>query len=94
MRPDLRVNALSGTTRITAKTHTPKVTASVAGTEMGQRDSFTISGTAGDFMMLRRVLAGTSDVRQDLVDTVRERMDSGSYTVSASDVAEKILRSF
>jgi len=58
----------------------------------GKRDAFTLSVQAEDYQQVKNVLTGIPDVRSDLVNAIRERVQSGQYNVSASDVADKILQ--
>jgi negative regulator of flagellin synthesis FlgM len=56
------------------------------------RDQFSLSSEAGDYQAVRKVLAGIPDVRTDRVNQVKAKIESGTYPVTASDVAAKILQ--
>ena len=64
-----------------------------AGSVVGQnQDGFSLSVKAEDYKVARKAVSAISEVRQDRVDDIRARIESGQYNVSASMVAEKILQ--
>ena len=56
-----------------------------------KQDELTISGTAKDFNVAIKALRQISDIRQSRVDEISQKMERGEYSVSASDVADKII---
>ncbi|HHW23083.1 MAG TPA: flagellar biosynthesis anti-sigma factor FlgM [Clostridiaceae bacterium] len=58
-----------------------------------KKDEFSISGTAKDFTNVMRILRQIPDIRQDRVNEIKQKIESGQYSVQASDVAEKIVES-
>jgi negative regulator of flagellin synthesis FlgM len=58
-----------------------------------KRDEFSISGTAKDFTSVMRILKEIPDIRQDRVNEIKQKIESGQYSVRASDVAGKIVQS-
>jgi flagellar biosynthesis anti-sigma factor FlgM len=55
------------------------------------RDSYTPSEAARDFTTVRRALADCPDIRENKVADIASRIKNGTYSVSAEDVAAKIL---
>ena len=55
-------------------------------------DRVSISTQAEDYQAVRRAVANTPDVRDDLVSSIRQMLDAGTYNVSASDVASRIFQ--
>jgi negative regulator of flagellin synthesis FlgM len=58
-----------------------------------KKDELTISGAAHDFNVTMKALKQVPDIRQDKVDDILQKMDSGNYSVSSSDITEKLLKS-
>ena len=75
------------------KVSRPNAVASKSKTDKTVRkeDSFTLSSLATDFNIARRAVAATPDVRADKVDDILNRINNGTYDVSAESVAGKIL---
>lgn len=48
--------------------------------------------TGKDFIKALEVARGVSDIREDKVADIKERIKNGTYNVSAEDVARKILQ--
>lgn len=57
-------------------------------------DKLEISQTGRDYQIAKKALETVPDVRQDKIDAVKARIDSGNYDVSADDFANKLLESF
>lgn len=55
------------------------------------RDEVDLSTQAKDFATIQKMLANKEDIRTDKVKEVKERMDNGTYDVTAEQVASKIL---
>ena len=56
-----------------------------------RKDTVAISNQARDYSTARSALKNTPDVREDLVNSIRERIKSGTYNVSSEDIANKLL---
>ena len=56
-------------------------------------DAFTPSSTAQSFSDLLNKLKATSDVREDKVNEVQQKISAGRYSVSSSDIALSLLTS-
>lgn len=58
------------------------------------KDQLFLSATAQDASVAKKALAGTPDVRHDLVNSLKERIDSDTYEVDAGDFAGKLLEKY
>ena len=55
------------------------------------RDQLILSSAAKDAAAARSAVANAPDVREDLVGSLKQRIESGAYEVSADDFAAKLL---
>lgn len=58
------------------------------------KDQLLLSSTAQDAAVAKKALSNTPDVREDLVNSIKERIDNGTYEVDAEDFAGKILEKY
>ena len=56
-----------------------------------KRDVFTLSMHAEDFHLVNKFLAGTPDIREEKIFSIKAKIDNGQYNISAEDVAAKLL---
>ncbi len=54
-------------------------------------DRLQLSSAGRDFQTAKAAVAAVPDVREDLVSSIRARIDNGTYQVEASAFAEKLL---
>lgn len=54
-------------------------------------DEVSLSAQAGDYQIARNAVANTPDIREALVSSIQEMLNSGTYRVSAQDVAARIF---
>ena len=54
-------------------------------------DSVSISKTARDMQIANKALSETPDTRKDLVATLKEQVDNGTYNVTPESFASKLL---
>lgn len=66
----------------------PRTTAKTARTSAS--DSFEISSIAKDLQIAKQATSATTDVREDKVQDIKNRMQAGTYKVSIEDVAENL----
>ena len=60
-------------------------------TNKKENDKYEISDTAKLYQVAKSAVASTSDVRMDMVNDVKARIQAGTYNISSEDVADKIL---
>lgn len=64
---------------------------SKANGKVNSKDEVDLSSQAKDFATIKKMLAKETDVREELVQDIKQRIDNGTYNVSSKDVADKIL---
>ncbi len=57
---------------------------------ISENDSLEISNVAKDYQVAKKAASEASDVREDKVKDIMERMKAGTYNVSLEDVAENL----
>ena len=55
------------------------------------RDEVQISQLGRDYQIAKQAVAETSDIREDKVSQLKNKMSTGSYSVDTGDFAEKLL---
>ena len=58
------------------------------------RDQLILSSTAKDTTVAKQAVASAPDVREDLVNSVKQRIDNGAYEVDVNDFAGKLLEKY
>lgn len=59
-----------------------------------QTDKFELSKLGKEFQIANKAIAATPDIREDKVNEIKQRMATGTYTVSAEEVAKKMVTQF
>lgn len=59
----------------------------------GKQDVVSISNNAKDYQTVMKALREIPEIREDKVEEIQKKYDTGQYDVSGSDVADKILKS-
>ena len=60
----------------------------------GFQDQLQLSATAQDALVAKQAISGTPDVREELVSSLKERIDNGTYEVDTEDFAGKLLEKY
>ncbi|SFQ42301.1 anti-sigma-28 factor, FlgM family [Lachnospiraceae bacterium XBB1006] len=60
----------------------------------GNADQLQISQTGKDYQIAKQAVAGASEVREDLVAQMKEKVANGSYHVDVEDFASKLLAKY
>ncbi|MCR5798281.1 flagellar biosynthesis anti-sigma factor FlgM [Eubacterium xylanophilum] len=68
-----------------------KVTPTNTASQVSKGDSFTLSGFAKDYQIAKQATSEASDIREDKVNDIVERMKSGTYNVPIEDVADNLV---
>lgn len=55
------------------------------------KDKLQISQAGRDYQIAKKAVAETPDVREDLVQDIKSRLEAGTYEVSADAFAEKVI---
>lgn len=85
----MRIEAYSQIQQLYNRTNTKKVAESKKTGSF--KDQFELSTTGKDMQTTKSALANTPDVRMDLVNSIKQQIDSGTYEVDMDDFAAKIL---
>lgn len=57
-----------------------------------KKDVISISSQAKDFQTVMRSLKEIPDIRQDKVNELTERLETGTYDVRGREIADKLIR--
>jgi negative regulator of flagellin synthesis FlgM len=57
------------------------------------KDVFALSKEGRDFQIALSALSKVPDIRQEKVQEIKEKLQSGNYNVSAQELADKIVES-
>ncbi len=57
----------------------------------GSKDQIQISQTAREHQIARKAVSASPDVREDLVASIKARIDAGTYEVSSADFAQALI---
>jgi len=66
--------------------------ASTGSSESASGDKVSLSSGAKDVAGMKETLKGAPEIRVELVQELRVKIESGQYNVSGRDVAEKIVQ--
>lgn len=58
-----------------------------------KKDDISISDTGKDFQTVLNAVRNKSDIRQEKVEEVKKKIESGTYDVDGHEVADKIIQS-
>jgi negative regulator of flagellin synthesis FlgM len=57
-----------------------------------KKDVVSISGPAKDYQTVMKAIKDVPSIRQDKVDNLVDKYDSGNYDINGKDTAEKIIK--
>ena len=57
-------------------------------------DQLQISNAGKDIQTAKKAVAGAADVREDLVASIKERLNAGTYQVDTDDFADRLLERY
>lgn len=60
----------------------------------GRRDQVEISQTGRDYQVAKKAVAEAPDVREDLVNSIKSKINAGTYEVSGNDFARKVIEKY
>ena len=61
---------------------------------VSSKDAYEVSQFAKEYQIAKNAVSKTSDVREDRVAEIKEALASGTYNVSAQEIAEKMVSRF
>ena len=57
-------------------------------------DQLQISSMGKDIQIAKQAVANTSDIREDLVASIKSRVNDGTYDVDSTSLAEKLYQKY
>jgi len=76
-------------------TNSTKKSKTASGTSQANfKDEVSFSSMGKDMQVAKSALAKTPDVREDLVSSVKSKIDNGTYDVDVDDFASKLMSAF
>lgn len=82
-----QIQQIYGTKRISKAGETKTTAASF-------RDQLLLSSAAKDATIAKQAVAGVPDVREDLVSSLKQQIDDGTYEVDVDDFAGRLLEKY
>ena len=67
---------------------------SVQNAKEGYRDTFEISRIGRDLQVAKQAVSGAPDIREDKIAAIKAGIASGTYNISADEIAEKLVDSY
>ena len=58
------------------------------------KEQYTVSSKGQDYQTAKKALAAVPDIREDKVAALKEQFASGSYNVSAQEIADSVVSKF
>lgn len=58
------------------------------------KDQLLLSATGKDAQIAKQAVSEAPDIRADLVNSIKEQIDNGTYEVDAEDFADKLLEKY
>lgn len=74
--------------------NTTKPASTAKTVKKGFSDVVSISSAGKDVTAAKSAVASAPDVRTELVDSIKSRINAGTYDVSANDFADKLVAKF
>ena len=87
----MRIDALNQVSRMYQPTRTKTVAKSSAA---GSGDNVEISRAAQDYQLAKKAVGEAPDIREEKVKDIKEQLASGSYNVSAVEIADKMVSKY
>ena len=61
---------------------------------VSKKDSVEISQVGRDYQIAKQAVAAAPDIREDKVKEIKDKIASGTYNVSAEELAEKMIENY
>lgn len=87
----MRVDAVNQISQIYKPSSAKKVNKAGA---VSNKDAYEVSQFAKEYQIAKNAVSKTSDIREDKVAEIKEALASGTYNVSAQEIAEKMVSRF
>lgn len=87
----MRIDAYNKITQMLQTNNTVRATKTKG---VSAKDHVEISRTGKDYQVAKQAIAHVEDVRMDKVNDIKRRMESGTYSVSGEEVANKLVENY
>ncbi len=87
----MRIDAINNVSRLYQATK-PKKAAGSENTDT--KDKYEVSKYAKDYQTARTAMSSVPEIREDKVARIRDELNSGTYNVSAHEIAEKMVSKY
>ena len=87
----MRIDAFNKISKLYQANNTNKITKA---NNVSNPDCVEISQIGKEFQIAQQAVAATPDIREDKVNAIKASMASGTYNVSAEELADKLIDSF
>lgn len=87
----MRIDAYNRVQQLYSKTSTPNLKKEKT---RSFSDQLQISDMGKDIHVAKQAVAGSTDVREDLVASIKERLDAGTYQVNTDEFADKLFERY
>ncbi len=87
----MRINSYNKISQIYEAHQASKVKETNKTKSINKKDGVEISNIGRDIQVAKEVLKKAPDIRHDKVNDIIKRMKSGTYSVSAEEIADKIV---
>lgn len=74
--------------------NTGKTAKTQATSKTGGRDQLQISSMGKDIQTAKAAVAGSSDIREEVIAPLKEKIQNGTYEVSNEDFADKLFAKY
>lgn len=71
-----------------------KLSRANAAKNTGYSDKVQISGLGRDLQVAKAAVADSSDIRSEVIEPIKARVQAGTYDVSAGSFADKLLQKY
>ncbi len=88
---DMRIDAYNQIGHLYQTTHKTKVQTTG---KVVAKDELHISGAGRDYQIAKQAVTRASDIREDKVAAIKASMEAGTYQVSNSSFAEKLIEEY
>lgn len=88
----MKINQVNRIAEIYGATSKRKVTSK--NEKVGEKDKLEISNTAKYFQVALKAAKDSPDIREEKVEQIKQQIETGTYNVSAEEVAKKMMAEF
>lgn len=82
---------ISGVNNILNNYNTQKIAQTDNKKKVKGKDVFDISSTAKEYQIAKKALSQSPDIREDKVQDIKRRIETGNYNMNAQEIADKIV---